>query len=86
MREVHPLPERLKANPATGFRKSILSAMVPNAEMRESLVSVTCSHPPISWVHVKVLGECDLAGEKLRDALGLLPPETGGLKPPRFQG
>lgn len=27
----------------------------------------------MSWVYVNMFGEYDLAGEKLRDALGLLP-------------
>ena len=45
----------------------------PDAEMRESLLSVICSHSPMSWAHVNMLGEHDFSDEKLRDALGILP-------------
>ena len=33
------------------------------------------SHSPMSWAHINMLGEYDFSEEKLRDALGILPPK-----------
>ena len=62
-------------------------AKAPDGEMRENLLDVISSHSPMSWAHVNMLGEYDFSDEKLRDALGILPPpESGGLNQPRIRG
>ena len=33
--------------------------------------------PCAAWGHINMLGEYDFSEEKLRDALGILPPKSG---------
>ena len=47
----------------------------PDAETRENLRRAIAAHAPMAWAHVNMLGEHDFSEEKLRDALGILPPE-----------
>ena len=49
-------------------------ARAPDGDMRENLLDVISSHSPMSWAHVNMLGEYDFSDEKLRDTLGILPP------------
>ncbi len=45
-------------------------------QSRESLRRIIAAHSPMSWAHVNMLGEYDFSDEKLRDALGILPPKS----------
>ena len=49
-------------------------------ETRENLLRATAVHTPVAWGHINMLGEYDFAEEKLKDVLGILPPEIYYLK------
>ena len=48
----------------------------PDAEARENLLRVIEEHAPMAWTHINMLGEYDFSDEKLRDAIGILPPKS----------
>ncbi len=48
----------------------------PDAEARENLLGMIADHSPMSWAHINMLGEYDFSDEKLRDAIGMLPPKS----------
>ena len=48
----------------------------PDAEARENLLGMIADHSPMSWAHINMLGEYDFSDEKLRDAIGILPPKS----------
>jgi hypothetical protein len=53
---------------------------VPDTESKENLMHLIAAHSPMSWAHINMLGEYDFSEEKLRDTLGILPPEKGSIK------
>jgi hypothetical protein len=44
-------------------------------ETRENLRRTIAAHAPMAWAHINMLGEYDFSDDKLRDALGILPPK-----------
>jgi len=52
-------------------------ATTDSAQARQALLNDMRSRSPMSWEHVNMLGEYDFSEEKLRDALGILPPKSG---------
>ena len=48
----------------------------PDTEARENLLRVIEEHAPMAWTHINMLGEYDFSDEKLRDAIGILPPKS----------
>ena len=49
----------------------------PDDETKENLRRAIAVHAPAAWGHINMLGEYDFSEEKLRDALGILPPKSG---------
>lgn len=48
----------------------------PDEETRENLHRTIAAHAPMAWAHINMLGEYDFSDDKLRDALGILPPKS----------
>ncbi len=55
-------------------------------ETREDLLRIIATHSPMTWAHINMLGEYDFSDEKLKDSVGILPPEISQLKRREFQG
>ena len=53
---------------------------------RLSLLRTFNDHLPMSWAHINMLGEYDVSGEKLRDAIGILPLKSGACNGIGFGG
>lgn len=49
-------------------------------ETTHKIRNMMAVHSPMSWAHINMLGEYDFSDEKLKDSLGILPPETSRLK------
>ena len=49
-------------------------------ETTHKIRNMMAVHSPMSWAHINMLVEYDFSDEKLKDSLGILPPETSRLK------
>jgi Tn3 transposase DDE domain len=49
-------------------------------ELRTEIRAAVANHSVISWDHVNLLGEYDFSDEKLRDSVGIPPPQKNFLK------
>jgi len=45
-------------------------------ELKAAIRAAVANHSVISWEHINLLGEYDFSDEKLRDSVGIPPPEN----------
>jgi hypothetical protein len=57
-------------------------ADAPDADMRTALLESVTAGSAVSWRHINLLGEYDFSDEKLRDSVGIRPPNSLGLGAP----
>jgi len=51
-------------------------AEAPDAETRKALLESVAAGSAVSWHHINLLGEYDFSDEKLRDSVGIRPPQS----------
>jgi hypothetical protein len=49
-------------------------AEIDDLEGREALLKAVANGSMVSWQHINLLGEFDFSDEKLRDSVGIKPP------------
>ena len=79
---------RLIKNSIICWNYLYLARQIEKAQDSETAHKILCMiavHSPMSWAHINMLGEYDFSDEKLKDSLGILPPEISRLKHPQIR-
>ena len=49
-------------------------------DTKKDMLRTITKRSPMSWAHVNMLGEYDFSDEKLRDLVGIIPPEIRSIR------
>ena len=82
-REFTPGCNRLVKNAIVCWNYLLLEhrlSQAPNDEAKAEIRTAVVNHSIISWAHINLLGEYDFSDEKLRDFVGIPPPQKSPLK------